>query len=142
MSSSAVLSNVKMLQDVIFIEIDGVESAWDTYCFALDIESPRPKVLVFRIKDPAASSSAISEERMSVKEEVIGVKIEDQDVGLSEPSTQCATSPCHLLTRRADNPRDPKDTSEVWGYWVRPFPSSRIPEVQATLERIRNGPQC
>ncbi|KAG2092109.1 uncharacterized protein F5147DRAFT_779729 [Suillus discolor] len=120
MSSSAVLSNVKMLQDVIFIEIDGVESAWDTYCFALDIESPGPKV------HPAASGSAISEERMSVKEEVIGVKIEDQDVGLSEPSTQCAASPCHLLTRRADNPRDPKDTSEV----------------QATLERIRNGPQC
>ncbi|KAG1834202.1 hypothetical protein EV424DRAFT_1341494 [Suillus variegatus] len=39
--------------------------------------------VVFQIKDPAASGSAISEECMSVKEEVIGVKIKDQDVGLT-----------------------------------------------------------
>jgi hypothetical protein len=44
MSSPTILSKVKMLQDVVFIEIDGVEPAWDTYCFSLDIESPGPKV--------------------------------------------------------------------------------------------------
>ncbi|KAG2115677.1 hypothetical protein BD769DRAFT_1673020 [Suillus cothurnatus] len=141
MSSPTILSKVKMLQDVVFIEIDGVEPAWDTYCFSLDIESPGPKRVVFRIKAPAASGNATSEERMSVKEEAIDVKIEDQDVGLSEPSAQCAVSPCCLLSRHTGNPRDPQDTSEVWSYWVRPFPSSRIPEAQATSMRFRNGAQ-
>jgi hypothetical protein len=39
----------------------------------------------FCIKAPAASGNITSEECMSVKEEAIDVKIEDQDVGLSEP---------------------------------------------------------
>ncbi|KAG1857768.1 hypothetical protein F4604DRAFT_1931248 [Suillus subluteus] len=83
MSSPTILSKVKMLQDVIFAEINGVELAWDTYCFILDIESLGPKRVVFRIKTPAASGNGTSEEHMSVKEEAINVKIEDQDVGLT-----------------------------------------------------------
>ncbi|KAG2137802.1 hypothetical protein BD769DRAFT_1664038 [Suillus cothurnatus] len=48
---SIIIDSVNMLEDVIFLDIDNVVPSWDTYCFALDINSPGRKRIVLRFRD-------------------------------------------------------------------------------------------
>jgi hypothetical protein len=52
MSTPAEKSHVvQMLGDVIFLDLEGIITPWDTYFISLDIESLGRKKIVFRFKD-------------------------------------------------------------------------------------------
>ncbi|KAG2741225.1 hypothetical protein P692DRAFT_20880271 [Suillus brevipes Sb2] len=146
-----IIDSVKMLEDVIFLDIDNVVPSWDTYCFALDIRSPGRKRVVLRFKDaqilklkngkdeednsPLAEEGTVAEaseddEELMVEtwEEESAVQTsEDEEEELVVPVPIPLASPCDLLTRRLENPNpDPGNPTAPWRYYVRPIDETRL----------------
>ncbi|KAI6158238.1 hypothetical protein BKA82DRAFT_32803 [Pisolithus tinctorius] len=51
MSSRPSTCVIDVVEDVIYVEVAGSFSKWDTHCFLVDISSPGIKKIVFRLKD-------------------------------------------------------------------------------------------
>ncbi|KIO11938.1 hypothetical protein M404DRAFT_20503 [Pisolithus tinctorius Marx 270] len=51
MSSESLTRVLDAVQDVIYLEVDGFMSDWNTHCFTIDIATPGPKKIVFRLKN-------------------------------------------------------------------------------------------
>ncbi|KAI6139939.1 hypothetical protein BKA82DRAFT_4364300 [Pisolithus tinctorius] len=51
MSSRPSTRVIDVVEDVIYVEVAGSFSKWDTHCFLVDISSPGIKKIVFRLKD-------------------------------------------------------------------------------------------
>ncbi|KAI6166744.1 hypothetical protein EDD17DRAFT_1752922 [Pisolithus thermaeus] len=51
MSGQIKATTVNMLQDVLYLEINGALSSWDTHYFSVNITTPGRKQVVFHLKD-------------------------------------------------------------------------------------------
>ncbi|KAI6040957.1 hypothetical protein EDC04DRAFT_2893513 [Pisolithus marmoratus] len=51
MSGQIKAMTVNMLQDVLYLEVDGTLSSWDTHYFSVNITTPGRKQVVFHLKD-------------------------------------------------------------------------------------------
>ncbi|KAG2072440.1 hypothetical protein BDR04DRAFT_1117029 [Suillus decipiens] len=147
---SIIIDSVNMLEDVIFLDIDNVVPSWDTYCFALDINSPGRKRIVLRFRDAqilqlkngrdeednSQEGSAVqiledesAPQTLEDEEEELAVQTsEDEEEELVVPvPTPLSASPCILLTRRLENPNaDPENPTAPWRYCMRPINESHL----------------
>ncbi|KIJ15226.1 hypothetical protein PAXINDRAFT_12140 [Paxillus involutus ATCC 200175] len=109
MSTPAEKSHVvQMLGDVIFLDLEGIITPWDTYFISLDIESLGRKKIVFRFKDiPALDVSQpviIQKEAPcgpitpKVEGDIEDVKIEAGDGDISMASLY----PCQILKKPSE----------------------------------------
>ncbi|KIJ58221.1 hypothetical protein HYDPIDRAFT_171356 [Hydnomerulius pinastri MD-312] len=133
-------NTVNMLEDVIFLEVDGILPNWKTYGFKLIIDTPGAKTIVFRFKDGAdikKEEIEIEAEDMKVlisPEEVNGVKIkvEEEEVKLKWDDFEKKLDtppPSPQLSKRTGNPRasDPgKLTAKPWRYILRSASTSDL----------------
>ncbi|KIJ59684.1 hypothetical protein HYDPIDRAFT_118173 [Hydnomerulius pinastri MD-312] len=149
-----------MLEDVIFLEVDGILPNWKTYGFKLIIDTPGVKTVVFRFKDGADIKKEKKEtktEDMQILhdlEEVDGVKIkvEEEEVKLTwddyekkldtpPPSPKPITVyPSTRLSQRTGNPRasDPgKLSDKPWRYIIR---SASTSDLHATARNDSEAP--
>ncbi|KAG1804360.1 hypothetical protein EV424DRAFT_1544642 [Suillus variegatus] len=127
-------SVVNVFGDVIFVDIQNAVSLDNTYCFNLNLDSPGPKKIVFRIRqqvtdsdtEPEMDSGASELETEDVEEggndaEMKTEDTEDENLAAINPEFQpVVASPCDLLTRRAGNPNpDPANPTAPWSYYVK-----------------------
>ncbi|KAG1807561.1 hypothetical protein EV424DRAFT_1350666 [Suillus variegatus] len=127
-------SVVNVFGDVIFVDIQNAVSLDNTYCFNLNLDSPGPKKIVFRIHqqvtdsdtEPEMDSGASELETEDVEEggndtEMKTEDTEDENLATINPEFQpVVASPCDLLTRRTGNPNpDPANPTAPWSYYVK-----------------------
>ncbi|KIK20253.1 hypothetical protein PISMIDRAFT_13142 [Pisolithus microcarpus 441] len=60
-----------MVDDIIYVEVTGSLSKWDTHFFSVDIQSPGIKKVVLRLKDTGNSISLPPERKHTLEEEVL-----------------------------------------------------------------------
>ncbi|KAG2740251.1 hypothetical protein P692DRAFT_20881102 [Suillus brevipes Sb2] len=139
-------SIVNVFGDVIFVDIQNAVSLDNTYCFNIDLDSPGPKKIVFRVRQQTIVTEADTKSdtnsdatEIETDDEVGGngdggdMKVEDADIGISEVKVEdnlealidldfqpVVASPCTLLTRRIGNPHpDPENPTAPWSYYVK-----------------------
>ncbi|KAG2033272.1 hypothetical protein BDR03DRAFT_1014441 [Suillus americanus] len=134
-------SVLNVFGDVVFVDIQNTISVNNTYCFNLNLDSPGPKKIVFRIRqqtnsqdsgsDSETESESEEEENgrnrvdaeMKTEDEEVGideVKVEDEDLVIGPDFQPVVASPCSLLTRCISNPHpDPKNPTVPWSYYVK-----------------------
>ncbi|KAG1719325.1 hypothetical protein EDB19DRAFT_1919090 [Suillus lakei] len=131
-------SVLNVFGDVVFVDIQNAISVDNTYCFNLNLDSPGPKKIVFRIcqqtnsHDLETESESEEEENggngdnMEMKTEDVEVrlnevKVEDEDLTvIGSEFEPVVASPCNLLIRHAGNPHpDPENPTVPWSYYVK-----------------------
>ncbi|KAG2118325.1 hypothetical protein DEU56DRAFT_918932 [Suillus clintonianus] len=136
-------SVVNVYGDVIFVDIQNAVSLGNTYCFNIDLDSPGPKKIVFRVRPQVIDTESDTDSdatEIETDNEVGGngdggdIKVEDAEIGISEVKVEddqdlavigpdfepVVASPCTLLTRRLGNPHpDPKNPTAPWSYYVK-----------------------
>ncbi|KAG1722820.1 hypothetical protein EDB19DRAFT_1916473 [Suillus lakei] len=137
-TTDAWTSVLNVFRDVIFIDIQNAISVDNTYCFNLNLDSPGPKKIVFRIRQQT-NSHDLETESESEEEENGGnrdnaemktedvevrlneVKVEDEDLAvISSEFEPVVASPCNLLIRCAGNPHpDPENPTAPWSYYIK-----------------------
>ncbi|KAG1742197.1 hypothetical protein EDB19DRAFT_1827833 [Suillus lakei] len=135
-------SIVNIYGDIIFIDIQNAVSLGDTYCFNIDLDSPGPKKIVFRVHQQVIDTESDTNSdaiEIETDNEVDGngdgrdIKVEDAEIGISEVKVEddqeavigpdfepVIASPCSLLTRRFGNPHlDPENPTAPWSYYIK-----------------------
>ncbi|KAG2135978.1 hypothetical protein DEU56DRAFT_911847 [Suillus clintonianus] len=155
-ADNAWTSVVNVFGDVVFVDIQNTISLDNTYCFNLNLDSPGPKKIVFRIRQQTNNHDSGSDDSVteyeSDEEENGGngddaeMKTEDAEVGINEVKVEdedldavispdfepVVASPCSLLTRRIGNPNpDPENPTAPWSYYIK-----KRTEVQEDQEEM------
>ncbi|KAG1738252.1 hypothetical protein EDB19DRAFT_2025453 [Suillus lakei] len=125
-TTDAWTSVLNVFGDVVFVDIQNAISVDNTYCFNLNLDSPSPKQIVFRIRqqtnshDSETKSESKEEENggngdnAEMKAEVVEVrlnevKVEDEDLAVIGSEF-----------KRAGNPHpDPENPTAPWSYYVK-----------------------
>ncbi|KIO01286.1 hypothetical protein M404DRAFT_28820 [Pisolithus tinctorius Marx 270] len=84
MTSESLTHVLDAVQDVIYLEVDGFMSDWNSHCFTIDIAMPSPKRIVFHLKNlttPPQRDNQLADADLS-PEEIALNKVEEASLEL------------------------------------------------------------
>ncbi|KAI5990938.1 hypothetical protein EDD15DRAFT_2197729 [Pisolithus albus] len=73
---------LNVVDDVIYVEVTGSLSKWDTHCFSVNIQSPGVKKVVLRLKDAVDNSKCTLEGEALEELEAASTRLEDAHAAL------------------------------------------------------------
>ncbi|KAG1741394.1 hypothetical protein EDD22DRAFT_851691 [Suillus occidentalis] len=137
-----IIDSVKMLEDVIFLNIGNVVPSWDTYCFALDIHSPGHKRVVLHFKDahilqlrngkdeednsPLAEEGTVAEASNDNVELVAKASEDDEELMVKTQEEESVVQTSEDEEEELNLNPDPGNPTAPWYYYMRPIDETHL----------------
>ncbi|KIJ58871.1 hypothetical protein HYDPIDRAFT_33744 [Hydnomerulius pinastri MD-312] len=129
---------IKMLQDIVFLEIDEIILNWNTYSFSVHIDTPGTKTVVFRL----ANGRGTAEDEAVNRELSPNIKEEDAITIPNKIKPTEASDKEHEATdsHKENDVKDPEITVKVEDHTTGLFLESCTVEPTVWLEQRRRNP--